>query len=51
MPHNPFDINVYNGVAIVVDSNVRPVKWRYTPDFVTNQNNWYMLKICLFYTW
>ena len=28
MPNNQFDINVNNGVAIVVDNDVRPVKWR-----------------------
>ena len=27
MPNNQFDINVNNGVAIVVDKDVRPVKW------------------------
>ena len=26
MPYNQFDINVDNGVAIVVDNDVRPVK-------------------------
>ena len=27
MPNNQFDINDNNGVAIVVDNNVRPVMW------------------------
>ena len=27
MPNNQFDINVNNGVAIVVENDARPVKW------------------------
>ena len=27
MPNNQFDINVNDGVAIVVDKDVLPVKW------------------------
>ena len=45
MPTNQFDININNGVANVVDNDVRPVKWRYTPDFFTNQNHCYMPKL------
>ena len=39
MPNNQFDINVHNGIAIVADNDVRPVKLRYTPDFLTDQNH------------
>ena len=27
MPNNQFDKNVHNGNVIVVDNDVRPVKW------------------------
>ena len=27
MPNNKFDININNGVAIVVDNDVHPVNW------------------------
>ena len=38
MPNNQFDINVNNGVAIVVDKDVPPVKWiEVYPTFLTNQ--------------
>ena len=42
MPNNQFDIKVNNGIAIVVDIDVRPVKLRFTPDFLTDQNHCYM---------
>ena len=45
MPINQIDIHVNDDVAIVVD-NVRPVKWiEVYPDFLTNQNHCYMLKL------
>ena len=46
MPNNQFDINVNNGVAVVVDNDVHPVNgWRYTPNLLTNHNHCYMPKL------
>ena len=43
MPNNQFDINVNNGVATVVDNDVRPVKWMEVyPSHLTKQNHSYM---------
>ena len=40
MPHNQFDINANNGVAIVVDNEVRLVQWMEVyPEILTIQNH------------
>ena len=38
MPNNQFDINVNNGVAIVVDNDVRSVKWMEVYPSLFNQS-------------
>ena len=38
MPNNQFDINVNNGVAIVDDNDVRPVKWMEVYPSLFNQS-------------
>ena len=52
MPNNQFDINVNNGVAIVVDNDVRPVKWREVyPNLFNQSKSLLQANIeCLFYT-
>ena len=53
MPNNQFDINVNNGVAIVVDNDVRPVKWMEVYRSLFNQSKSLLHANieCLFYTW
>ena len=53
MPNNKLDINVNNGVAIVVDNDVRPVKWMEVYFSLFNQSKSLLNANieCLFYTW
>ena len=54
MAYNQFDINVNNGVAIVIDNDVRPVKWIEVYSGLFNQSKSLLhAEIeCLFYsTW
>ena len=44
MPNYQFDMNINNGVYTVID-NVRFSGWRYTPDFLSNQNHRNMPKL------
>ena len=53
MPNNQLDINVNNSVAIVVDNDVRLVKWMEVYPSLFNQSKSLLHANieCLFYTW
>ena len=53
MPYNQFDINVNNGVVIVVDNDVHLVNWMEVyPKLFDQSKPLLHAKIeCLFYTW